>query len=163
GGLEQPSQPGELEDEVDQRPVRRRGDAERPAGGQPPDRLLGARDQRQALAVARLHPLDHLGRDLVRRLRPAHPLLHVPPPLRPPQPILRARRPGVVPAAAPRAERLAHAVPDLLRLDQDAAEVEDDRLDHTVRYPDSMWTSGGAGWPSSTDSTSPTKSVWSPT
>src|SRR6266566_6205139 len=44
GDAEEPGQPAQLEHEVDQLAVRRRGEPERPAGGEPLDGLRGAVD-----------------------------------------------------------------------------------------------------------------------
>jgi hypothetical protein len=46
----------------------------------------------------------------------------------------RPLRLGVVAAAALADVGLAHLVPELLRLDDHAVEVEDDGLDHSARY-----------------------------
>ena len=47
----QPGEPRQLQEQVDDLPVRRRGEPERPARGEPLDRLDRPVDQRQALAV----------------------------------------------------------------------------------------------------------------
>src|SRR5207247_6373672 len=64
--------------------------------------------------------------------------------------------------ASPAGEPLARLVPQLLAVDDDAVEVEDDSADHAGRYSPPRYTSPGPGKPSSVDSTSPTKIVWSP-
>ena len=112
--------------------VRRRGEADRPPRREPLHRLDRAGDQRQLVAVARRHQVDDLGGDLVRRLRQADVLVHVPRPLGRAHPHHRPLRLRAVPAAALVREALPDLVPQLLRLDQHAVQVEHDRLDHSA-------------------------------
>ena len=130
GHREEPGQSGELENQVDDRTVRRRCDRQRPAAGQALDRFGGAVDQRQVLTVDPLEAADDLGRDLLRRVRHADHLVHVAGPLG------RAHAHHVPlgafvpsPAALPR-KLLAGRVPDVLGVDENAVQVEDHRLDH---------------------------------
>ena len=70
--------------------------------------------------------------------------------------------PSVPAAAALARELLAHVVPDLLGVDQQAVDVEDDGLDHR---PSSAGRGRRASWSrgrARASSTSPTKNVWSP-
>src|SRR5207302_537390 len=130
---------------------------------EPLDCLDRAGEERQPLAVALAHPPDDLGADLLGWLAEPDHVVHVARPTRRahahPVP-LRALAPA---AAALARELLADLVPELLGVEEDAVEVEDDGLDHTATKPLSRWTRGRAGAPGSAETTSPTKSVWSPT
>src|SRR5207302_8808493 len=68
----------------------------------------------------------------------------------------------VVAAAAFAYEGRADVVPDFLRLDQHAVQVEDDRLDHRRWYVLSRYMSALFAGPCSMATTSPMKKVWSP-
>ena len=87
-------------------------------------------DQRQRLAVAREQPPDDLVADLLRRLGEPDLVVHVARPLGRAHPHHRRLRALVPAAAALLRQLLAHVVPDLLRVDDHAVEVEDDGLDH---------------------------------
>jgi hypothetical protein len=131
---EVPREAREVQDSVDQRSVRGGRDRERPPRRQPLDRFARAGDQWQALAVPRLHPPHDLGRDLIRLLGNAQLVVHVPGPLQGAHPHHGALRLVVVPRPALLREPGAHLIPELLRLDEHAVEVEDDCLDHAERY-----------------------------
>ena len=130
GRGEQVLDPEQAQRQVDQLAVRGRGQPERPAGGEPLDRLPGAGERRQVLAVGRGQPLDHFTVDLLGCRRQADRLVHVT------RPLVRAHAHhvplrGVVPAAAALpGQLLARLIPDLFRVEQHAVEVEDDGLDH---------------------------------
>src|SRR4029077_7764559 len=152
---------GELEKEVDQRPVRGGGDTERPARADTPDRLDRAVDERQLSSVELRQALDALFRDPFRRVGQADHVVHVP------RPLGRAHahhRPlGVgppVPATLLR-DLAPSLVPELLGVEEDAVEVEDDRLDHV--YARRRRTRASRPGPRCTEPAWPTKSVWSPT
>jgi hypothetical protein len=123
-------QGGLLEDEVDDRPVRRGRQPKRPARREPLHRVDGAGDQRQGLAVAPLDVVDHGRVDLLGAHRHAELVAHVARPLR------RAHaehRPGRswLPRAAHLGDQIAaRLVPRGLGVHQDAVEVEDDRSGH---------------------------------
>ncbi len=93
-------------------------------------------DQGQAVPVAREHAPHDLCGDLVGLIRDAEVLVEVPGPLGRAHAHHRPLRLVVVAAAALADEGLANLVPDLLALDQDAVQVEDDRLGphSTLRY-----------------------------
>ena len=93
---------------------------------------LAPGERGKVLAVGRGEALDHLAVDLLRRLGQADLLVHVA------RPLCRAHAHHVllrlvVPAAAALlGELLAGLVPDLLGVEQQAVEIEDDRLDHSA-------------------------------
>ena len=131
-GLEEVLHAQQLEREVDQLAVRRGRQSQGPAGGEPVDRFACARNDRKVLAIELRHPLDDLPADLLGRLGKADHVMHV---ARPLQGAHAHHVPlGVlVPAAAALlGELLAGLVPHLLGVEQDAVEVEDDRLDHSA-------------------------------
>ena len=106
-----------------------RGERERPARGDPRDRLLGAGEERQPLRVALEHVRDDAVGDLLRLERDAQLVAHVARPLGRAHAEHRLRR-----AVGPRAavlgdQRPAPAVPGGLRVEQEAVEVEDDGAD----------------------------------
>jgi hypothetical protein len=133
-----PREAGRLQRRVDQLSVRRRCEPERPAGHDPLDRLHGAGNERQLARVQLEHPVGDLGADLLGRLGKPDPLVHVD------RPFARAhahhvRLRALVPPAVTLARKtLAHLVPQLLRVEQHAVEIEDDGLDHRPRYALSM-------------------------
>ena len=113
--------------------VRRSREPERPAAREPLDGLDGAGQQRQPLAVARLHAADDFGVDLLRRLREPELLVHVARPFERAHPHHVALRPVVPAAAALPRELLPFRVPDLLRVQEQPIQVEDDGVDHSER------------------------------
>ena len=119
---------GVAQDGVDQRPVRRRreGDAERVAES---PHCVGCPVDEWQRRVALAHPADHLDVDLLRRIGDPDDIVEVARPLgRAHAGHVRLRL--VAPAAAALARKpLAHLVPDVVGVDEDAVEVEDDRLD----------------------------------
>jgi L-ascorbate metabolism protein UlaG (beta-lactamase superfamily) len=117
------------EHHVDQLAVRRRGDRERHLRADPAHGLDRPRDERRRFAVARQHALHDRRVDLLRRPRHVQLLGHVPRPLGGAHPHHVARRPVGVRAAGLPHVQLAYVVPHLLRVDDHAVEVEDDRLD----------------------------------
>ena len=90
-------------------------------------------DERKLLPIPILHPLHDDPVQLLRRLREPELLMEVARPLFGAH-AHHVRLRAVVPAAAALAgELLAHVVPDLLAVDDDAVEVEDDGVDHAAR------------------------------
>src|SRR5205814_9647414 len=120
-------------------------------------------DQRQVRLVRGEHPPDDLGVDLVRLVRDIGRLVQVARPLARAHAHHRPLHLVVVAAAALAHESLAHLVPDLLRLDEHAVEVEDDGVGQRPWYSRSRYISACVDGPRSTVSTSPTTNVWSPT
>jgi hypothetical protein len=118
---------GKVHHEVDQRPVGRRGEGERPATRQPRHRVHGPREDRQLAPVLAVEVLDHGSRDLARLHRDPELVPHVGRPLDRAEPghalgsLLRPR------AAVLAGDLLADAGPDHLGFDQHPVEVEDDR------------------------------------
>src|SRR5437016_7241908 len=162
GHLEVRCQARDLEHTVDQRPVRRRRDAEPPVRRETLHRVDGAVDQRQTFRVTGEHPAHDLTVDLLGRLREADHFMQVARPFgraHPHHVRLRLRAPATTAFAR---ETLAHLVPQFLAVDDDPVEVEHDRVDHAGRYSPPRYTRPWPGRPSSVDSTSPTKIVWSP-
>ena len=110
-GLEAPAQAGSPHEQLDHLRVGRGGDAERPARGHAPDRVLCAGEPRQPLPVALEQPFDdrvgdRLGRHVHREL-----VAHVARPLQRAHAEHVARR-RVLPPAAPGGDQLAaRAVP----------------------------------------------------
>jgi hypothetical protein len=134
GRFEATREAAELEREVDQLAVRRRRETERPLGGEPTDRLGGAGQQRQVLAIALLEPADDLRVDLVRRLAEPDDVVHVARPLRRAHAHhvpLRAAGPA---AASLLRELFTNVVPDLLAVEQNTVHVEDHGRDHAPTY-----------------------------
>jgi low temperature requirement protein LtrA len=128
GGPKAPGQPGSVQDQLDDGPVGRAGQPQRPVLGQLPDHLHRPRYQRQRLLIAGGDPGHRLGDDRGRRHRHAELLGHVSRPLRGAHAHHGGRRPRD-PVASPGTDQpLADGVPDLLALDQDPVEVEDDRF-----------------------------------
>ena len=128
---------------------------------EPLDGLDGAVDQRQPLPVAREHAAHHLGGDLVGLVGHAELLVQVARPFVRAHAHHRALCLLVVAAAALEHERSAHLVPDLLRLDEHAVQVEHDRLDRhpALRYSPPTYVRPEPARPSSIESTSATKKV----
>ena len=126
--------PASLEHGVDQRPVRRRGEAEREPVREPLHRGDGPGHERQVLAVRDEHPADDLGVDLLRLVRDADGVVEVLRPLAGAHAHHRALHPGVVASASLVHVGLAYRVPDFLGVDQHAVEVEDRGVDHSAWY-----------------------------
>ena len=127
--LEQPGEPRPREDGVDERPVRRGGDAEPERARQATHGVDRPGHDRKLVCVAALHPADDLVVDLLRRLGQPDDLVHVARPLRRAH-AHHVRLRAVVPAAATLVrERFAHLVPDVLGVHEHAVEVEDDGPD----------------------------------
>ena len=105
----------------------------------------GTVDQRQVLGVADEHPADDLAVDLVRRLRQADHLVHVARPLGGAHAHHVRLRLFAPASAAFAGEALPDLVPELLAVDDDAVEVEDDRVDHAGRYSPPRYTSPAPG------------------
>jgi hypothetical protein len=120
---------GQLEREIDQLAVGGRRQPQRPPVREPLDRLHGAVDQRQPVSVPLRHPPHHLRRELLGRLPESELVAQVARPLGRAHSHHRRLRARVPTAATLVDERLAHLVPHLLGLEQDAVEVEDDCLD----------------------------------
>ena len=124
------------EHEVDDRPVRGRGESEPERAGHPANGVDSAVDQGQFLGVALEQSSHDLVVDLLRRVGEPDDVVHVP------RPLGRAhahhvRLSSLVPGAAALAgELLANLVPDVLRVDEHAVEVEDDRFDLAPLPPD---------------------------
>ena len=98
--------------------------------GQAADGLRGAVDERELLPIPILHPLDDDPVQLLGRLREPELVVEVLRPLRGAHPH-HVRLRAVVPAATALADQtLAHLVPDLLGVEEQAVEVEDDGFDH---------------------------------
>ena len=137
--------------------------AERERGRQARDRLDGARDQRQALAVPLEHPPDDLVVDLLRRLGEAELVVHVARPLGRAHAHHRGLR-AVVPAPA----ALAHELPRARRprpARSRRSRRRGRRRRRSITSRGSRRRAGGAAVraaPCSARSTRPTKSVWSP-
>ena len=118
------------EDALDHGPVRRGGDGERKRSSEAAYGVDGAVDQRKLGVVAFEQSPDDLVVDLLRRLREPELVVHVARPFGRAHPH-HVRLGAVVPPPAALAhEPLAHVVPDLLRVDDDAVEIEDDGPDH---------------------------------
>src|SRR5581483_6483093 len=117
---------------------------------------------RRRVAVALEHPLDDRSVDLLGRPGHAERLRHVARPLDGSHAHHVARRRLGVGAADLVRVALAHVVPHLLGVDDHTVQVEDDRVDHRAVYPRWTYDSDVPAVPSSIDSTSPTKNVWSP-
>jgi hypothetical protein len=131
-GLEEVRDAQQLERKVDQLAVRGGREAQAPPARETLDGLARSGDGRQKLAVKLSQAANDLAADLLGRLGQADHVVHVPGPLE------RAHAHHVplgvlVPAAAMLpCELLAGLVPDLLRVEEDAVEVEDDGLGHSA-------------------------------
>src|SRR6185437_10077678 len=120
-------------------------------------------NQRQVLPVGAEHATHDLRVDRLRLVGHARALVQEARPLGRAHAHHRALHFSVVAAPALADVPFAHLVPDLLRLHQHAVEVEDDRLDRqSAWYVLSRYISARSAGPCSTETTSPTKKVWSP-
>ena len=122
------------EHDVDQLAVRRRRKPERMAFRDAPHRVERAREPGRSRGVAVEHPLDDDPVDLFRRLVEPDAVVHVARPFGRAHPHHVPLRAVVPVPAALRRELLAHAVPDLLGVDEHAVHVEDDCADHRATY-----------------------------
>ena len=114
---------------VDQGTVRRRRDRQAKRDGKPLHGLDCAGDERQVLRVPSEHSAYDLVVDVRRRVREADDVGHVARPLGRTH-AHHVRLCVVVPATAAFVRKLlAHLVPGVLRVDDDAVEIEDDRVD----------------------------------
>ena len=146
---------GCVEDGIDQRTIRRRGNREREGACKSADCFDRAGNERQCRSVAVEHAAHDFVVDLLRRLGQTELLVHVP------RPFTRAHahhRPLCLGRVAPAPvgdEPLAHLVPHLFGVDDHAVHVEYDRLDHSADPTGRVVTPACRGCPRDTARAAP--------